>query len=45
VQTGAVGGHGFLPFFLLDAFFLKSLTGQKLKELRVPDLLPSPSSH
>lgn len=31
VQTGAVGGLGFLPFSLLDAFFLKSLTNPKLQ--------------
>lgn len=31
VQTGVVGGHGFLPFSLLDAFFLESLTALKLK--------------
>lgn len=30
VQTGAVGGQGFLLFSLLDAFFLKSLTRPKL---------------
>lgn len=41
VQTGVVGGHGFLPFFLLDAFFRRSLTGPKLKKPRkVPDLVP-----
>lgn len=34
VQTGAVGGQGFLLFSLLDAFFLKSLTGPKLKKKR-----------
>lgn len=32
VQTGAVGGHGFLLFSLLDAFFLKSLTNSKLEK-------------
>lgn len=31
VQTGVVGGLGFLPFSLLDAFFLESLTALKLK--------------
>lgn len=30
VQTGEVCGHDFLLFFLLDAFFLKSLKGLKL---------------
>lgn len=42
VQTGAVGGHGFLLFSPLDAFFLKSLTGPKLKKPKVPDLASFP---
>lgn len=45
VQTGGVGGHGFLRFILLDAFFLKSLTGPKLKKKKnpkVPDLVSFP---
>ena len=29
VQTGVVGGRRFLLFFLLDAFFLKSLTASE----------------
>lgn len=44
VQTGEVGGHGFLLFFLLDAFFLKSLTGLKLKKPKVPQLVLSPAT-
>lgn len=38
-RTGAVGGHRFLLFFfLLDAFFLKSLTQLNLKKASCPEL-------
>lgn len=33
VQARAVGGRGFLLFFLQDSFFLKSLTLPKLKKV------------
>lgn len=42
VQTGAVGGHGFLLFFLLGAFFLKSLTKTETEKAKCAGISPFP---